>query len=345
MANEQQLEVLLQGVEAWNAWRDENPHVEIDLTGANLERLNLNHVNFSNARLNNANLSFANLDNTDFSHAHLKNTNLAHAQLQKSHLAFANLERAVLLYANLKRADLRGALLKHAAMEDVNLMYANLTHANLEKAILANANLRKAELISADLKGANLTSANLEGANVSSVVYDKRIFWQVLKESAFNPKKIWKRKDDIILETNMRCNSAYTNCYGSPKFKTFLQDQDYIEEMMKTKQGRITCFIWWLVSDCGRSIYRWACCSLLLVILFTSIYLWIGSHHFYSPKLAFNFTNMFYYSIVTFTTLGGDIFPNTPQSVILTVLEVILGYIMLGGLISIFANKLARRGS
>jgi hypothetical protein len=51
-----------------------------------------------------------------------------------------------------------------------------------------------------------------------------------------------------------------------------------------------------------------------------------------------------YFSVVTFTTLGfGDVTPiNTAGEVLLTI-EVILGYIMLGGLISIFANKLARR--
>jgi hypothetical protein len=51
-----------------------------------------------------------------------------------------------------------------------------------------------------------------------------------------------------------------------------------------------------------------------------------------------------YYSVVTFTTLGfGDITPiiSTAQKWVMA--EVITGYIMLGGLISILANKLARR--
>jgi predicted permease len=52
----------------------------------------------------------------------------------------------------------------------------------------------------------------------------------------------------------------------------------------------------------------------------------------------------FYYSIVTFTTLGfGDVIPTNFWGEFWVTFEVILGYVMLGGLISIFANKIARR--
>jgi hypothetical protein len=48
---------------------------------------------------------------------------------------------------------------------------------------------------------------------------------------------------------------------------------------------------------------------------------------------------------MTFTTLGfGDIIPKTTTAAMWVTLEVILGYIMLGGLITIIANKLSRRG-
>ena len=57
-----------------------------------------------------------------------------------------------------------------------------------------------------------------------------------------------------------------------------------------------------------------------------------------------DFWSYLYYSVVTFTTLGfGDIVPITNIARIAVGTEVILGYVMLGGLISIFANKLARR--
>ena len=57
-----------------------------------------------------------------------------------------------------------------------------------------------------------------------------------------------------------------------------------------------------------------------------------------------NFGSALYFSIVTFTTLGfGDVVAASRAARVLVGLEVIVGYIMLGGLISILANKLARR--
>jgi hypothetical protein len=61
--------------------------------------------------------------------------------------------------------------------------------------------------------------------------------------------------------------------------------------------------------------------------------------------LDFYFLTLFYYTVVTFTTLGfGDIIPESSTAAICVTVEVILGYIMLGGLITIFASKPGRRG-
>ncbi len=59
-----------------------------------------------------------------------------------------------------------------------------------------------------------------------------------------------------------------------------------------------------------------------------------------SPNIKISPFTYYYYSVVTFTTLGyGDIFPTGLIGEVLVSVEVILGFIMLGGLISIFTNK------
>ena len=102
-------------------------------------------------------------------------------------------------------------------------------------------------------------------------------------------------------------------------------------------------FIWWLFADCGRSFLRWAAWCIFFACLFGFVFWGMGTNNFDIPEGHTPFA-YFYYSIVTFTTLGfGDIVPTTLFGRILVTIEVILGYIGLGGLISILANKLARR--
>ncbi|MCK5059517.1 MAG: two pore domain potassium channel family protein, partial [Candidatus Aminicenantes bacterium] len=102
--------------------------------------------------------------------------------------------------------------------------------------------------------------------------------------------------------------------------------------------------------DCGRSIWRWALWSLLFAVFFAFIYhnvFYLQDHSLFEAKHINEIWSGFsflYYSVVTFTTLGfGDIIPKSGWLQFWVMLEVTLGYIMLGGLISIFANKLARR--
>jgi len=207
--------------------------------------------------------------------------------------------------------------------------------------------LRDAELMNLNLENVNLAEADLKKANLSSVTYDQKILWKLVKKTGFSLKKLWRQRDDILLDTTIRCKGVNAaTCYGSQQFKIFLQDQDFLEEFREKKWGRKIFFIWWLFADCGRSLGRWAGWSLLLALLFALLFWFLGSNSFNTQHLEFNFFTMFYYSVVTFTTLGfGDIIPKTTTAALCVTIEVILGYVMLGGLITIFASKLSRRGA
>ncbi|HEY3276082.1 MAG TPA: pentapeptide repeat-containing protein [Syntrophorhabdaceae bacterium] len=353
MAREEHLALLNLGVKEWNGWRETHRDEAIDLNGAGLEkrdlrgidfsRANLAKANFSGARLERANLSSAVLRDANLSHANLDHADLTNANLYKCHMAFARMENAVLPFASLRGADIRGAHLKGASLEDANLRKANCSHAHLEKAFLAFSDCTGADFTNANLHGANLTAVNLERANVSAVKFDDAVFWKVLKKARFSPRKIWKNRDSILLDTTMRCKGAHVACYGSQKFASFMKGQDFLEELMETRKGRIICAIWWLFADCGRSFVRWGFWSCMIIFLFGLAYLILGPHDFHLATLRFELGSMMYFSVVTFSTLGfGDIIPRTPVALFLTGLEVFTGYFMMGGLISIFATKLAR---
>jgi hypothetical protein len=127
-----------------------------------------------------------------------------------------------------------------------------------------------------------------------------------------------------------------------PETSRIIKDDMYLLEYQK--KHKCIFKAWWLFADCGRSFLKWASWSIGVVLIFAFIYLFIGPSGFKPKVEGYTSFSFFYYSIVTFTTLGfGDITPIKWFTEILVTIEVILGYIMLGGLISIFANKLARR--
>jgi uncharacterized protein YjbI with pentapeptide repeats len=159
MANEQHVEILRQGVEAWNAWRLDSPEVELDLVGANFSRANLYEANLHGANLSRANLYEANLHGANLSRANLSGADLIGANLQG-----ANLQEADLQGANLSEADLRLADLVGADLREANLSRADLSMADLSWANLSKASLRWANFSRANLSWANFSRANLEGA-------------------------------------------------------------------------------------------------------------------------------------------------------------------------------------
>ena len=163
MANEQHIGWLQNGVEAWNAWRDQGDFVP-DFVGANL----------IGANLVGANLIGANLTSADLVGADLTGANLAGANLAGADLAGANLAGADLADANLTYADLAGANLTYADLTGANLTDAVLIEADLTGVVLAEANLVRANfaesiLIGVDLTQADTTEAILTGADLDGV--------------------------------------------------------------------------------------------------------------------------------------------------------------------------------
>ncbi len=52
----------------------------------------------------------------------------------------------------------------------------------------------------------------------------------------------------------------------------------------------------------------------------------------------------FYFSIVTLTTLGyGDVLPTSAGAQAIVMAQVVVGYIGLGGLLTVISNKMGRR--
>ncbi|MGG6240125.1 pentapeptide repeat-containing protein [Nodosilinea sp. AN01ver1] len=178
MANEKQVALLRQGSEVWNAWRKENPGIEIDLSSVNLNFADLSSVDLSFADchyvdFHSADLKSADLRSSDFSSADLSSANIEAADLRFANLFAANLRSADLSSANLKASNLDNSDLSNTNLKFSNFRSADLSSANLQFANLSDANLSDANLSDANLNYANLTDADLTDANLneSQVLY------------------------------------------------------------------------------------------------------------------------------------------------------------------------------
>ena len=128
MANQLHLDILLQGVEVWNRWREQNPGISPDLSRADLKGMVLPGVNLAGVNLQGANLRETIFEDANFLGADLRGVNLQQAELRKADLSEANLNRA-----NLRQADLRDANLVEASMAGVELGQAKLQGVMLSK--------------------------------------------------------------------------------------------------------------------------------------------------------------------------------------------------------------------
>jgi uncharacterized protein YjbI with pentapeptide repeats len=136
MANPEHLQILQQGVEAWNAWRDQDRDVRPDLSAATLIGATLSGVDFSRTDLSGVDFSGASLSGTPFSGTPFSRTDLSRADLSRADLIGADLRQARLTEANLTNADLRNADLTGASLIDTNLSRACLIGADLSEALL-----------------------------------------------------------------------------------------------------------------------------------------------------------------------------------------------------------------
>ncbi len=142
MANPEHLAKLMEGVQAWNEWRQTTPSIRPDLSDANL--------------------SGRNLIAADLRLANLGWINLYRADLRQAQLVGANLNGA-----NLNQAKLSGANLHGAYLEGADLFRADLTRADLSEAVL-----RGVAFVETDLTGATLTGSSVYGASVWNVTLE-----------------------------------------------------------------------------------------------------------------------------------------------------------------------------
>jgi uncharacterized protein YjbI with pentapeptide repeats len=300
--------------------------VHLDLSGLDLSEADLSQAevvgcSFAGSRLAGVNLNGALLHDVDFTEAELVGSDLTGAEVAngiftraglndvravETHLYGARCDRASFAGADLTGADLRLAVLTRARFVDATLDDANLDAADMQHA----------ELVETSITGARFSNVDLRSASLKHVSGYREADWRYANVNDADFTGAWNVHRHVL-------------------------DTNFIEEFRReSRSNEVLYWIWWVTSDCGRSLARWTGWTVLIALFYAVIY----------TRLAVDFggnetaLSPLYFSVVTFTTLGfGDVLPVTLFAQVVVMSEVILGYVSLGGMMSILSDKMARR--
>ena len=189
MAKSYQLRILEQGIDAWNAWREEHPEIQPDLSRAYLNRVDLRNANLSRvdfrfaflnhckmdganlieANLNDALLKSASLRNADLSHASLRRANLNYARFTQASLRHVNMAEASCIHTDFSAIDGTSAYLNLATLDHATIAHADLSSASLCHISLHHADLSETSLDSADMSHAIISDTSLQDTSLHRV--------------------------------------------------------------------------------------------------------------------------------------------------------------------------------
>lgn len=294
-------------------------------------------------------LSDSNLAEIDFSRSDFYRADLSRANLKKSILAGAELGEAKMIKAALYKADMQSAILQEA-----NLDHADLSSTDCRNADFRGANLRGADFTSADPRGCDFSHSDLRGANLTRAdVTGAKFHFTQLFDANVTHIRYGTFKDMVGYFYGVRGVDA---TYGNALFVRDAKDQDYIDTLKLAILDKPDGFVrscdlmlfWaWGLIDNGRSLLKVGLYATIIAMFYGFIYLldmlndWQIMDYSNSAKTWFT---PFYYSVVTYTTLGfGDVTANSLFGEIFVISEVIVGYFTLGLLLAILANTIARR--
>ncbi len=316
----------------------ENPDIDLegDLVGAYLAGANLAGIDLSGKDLTGADLSGANLSQARLIGTCLRDAILVDAAIDEAQFLGADLTGADLTNVNgfsvmMGRANLTEAILFNGQLDDATFSHADLTGADLRTANLKGARFREATLIHADMSRANMSGVDLTMADVDGAIFrDTDITRSRVKAVVGYSTADWIGVD--ILDADFA---------GAYIVRRAIMDQNYLYEFRtKNRLNSYVYKLWWLTSDCGRSFGRWVLWTGAIAVLFAFLYGFVDiDYGDYETSLS-----PLYYSVVTMTTLGyGDVLPASTSGQIVAMIQVVIGYVMLGGVLSIFATKMGRR--
>ncbi|MDH4943528.1 ion channel [Sulfurimonas sp. C5] len=273
--------------------------------------------------------------------------------------------------ANLQGINLEGIKLHHCIIENVSFAYANLNNSALGATfsncsfvgtILTNSRLGFRLMNNTYIEGSNLEGARINAVNfgddaLSSKFQYKKVSYLYLLKCMF--LVLILRQKHFIEKENQKhtvfisnFTDRLTTTYNKP-IKSYINWYEYVFSQLRNFHSlsfaEKTLFTMSLIFTKSWTSYlvlaSWALIANLLFAYFYYVIYVIDATSFNIPeKSIIDYFTMFYYSIVTFTTLGyGEITPVTYFTRLLVIGEVLLGYITLGSFVFLIGHKASDR--
>lgn len=271
-------------------------------------------------------------------------------------------------HANLSGIDLSGIRINHCVIRNVSLANANLDGSSLgglhlENTFLTGASLRNARLgqlrftnssfAEVDISGAFLNAVQLDGhcipgeftfSEVSYAYLLKALLFSIFRQNGFSEAgSNIKRPHTVFLFNNTSGLSGLRNS----RIKHYIEWYDYVFRKLSTFKllsfnEKFRFSIALIYTKVWGSLSVLAFQGLILNLVFATYYYFNNDKFNHLPPD--DFLSSFYFSIVTFVTLGyGDIFPKIGGGQIAVMLEVILGYITLGAFVFLIGQRASAR--
>ena len=328
---------------------------EAKLDNVIFDKVELFETDFTGAKFNDAQLIDVNISNCNFKNSELFSANLSRSYLNSSifenaYLVDAILSQAILYKAILKNADLTNARLEGANFYEAHLENSHLIHANLEATILYKAFLEGVELYASNFQASKGLHAKQFEKGIGDDLKNREEIYRELatywRNQGYNEDEDWARikmhraRILKLLEVEIpkdKLPAAEQGKWWS--IKVFIKHYLFKCLPWKNRAKALWEFFMDFTSLHGTSVGRAAAWTFLIPFTFTFIY----------PKLCpdiapkfHSFWDAFYFSVNIFTTLGIGPDTNLPLTKFLIILEVALGYTMLGVLVSVIARKMSR---
>lgn len=312
------------------------------------------NMDLRDADLFDANLEGSNIWNSDLRGANLTDANLTHTSIRYCRLYGANFTKAKIDGADLREIK-QIAYTKWIMFGDALLWWVRV----VRKADCGRCFIHKMRrhllvrgFVYRFVRRAHGILKRATEAREKKIFYPLFFLRDIAQAVLVVYRALIRRKARVESLTNWLGVSGVGTARMDDSFTArYIKDNAFIEEFRSRHPG--WAFLWRWTCFYGQSFALWAFWCVAFALFFALLYATTGIVEL-DAKTVFGsgeivrreatWLTHIYFSVVTFTTLGfGDVTPNCAAGELAVLIEVILGYIGLGGLISILANKVARR--